>query len=128
MPSWPQRTSSASGAPPGGAGRDGTASLQQGCGVSWPGVWTEGGRWGHGGLWGVSPSPGWGRWVEEVSAGAQVGGPGMSPSLAMGRRCLLQRGASDTYSQGPDGPLSFQGLRRFGSKRRLLRIEGRQAP
>ena len=66
--------------------------------------------------------------MEEASAGAQVGGPGMSPSLATGRRCFLQRGASDTYSQGPDGPLSFQGLRQFGSKRCLLRIEGRQAP
>ena len=66
---------------------------------------------------GVSPSAGWGRWVEEASTGAQVGVPGVSSSLATGPWCLLQCRASNTYSQGPDGPLSFQGLRRFGSNR-----------
>ena len=77
---------------------------------------------------GASASAGWGRWVEEVSTGAQVGVPGVSPSLATGPQCLLQCRASNTYSQDPDGPLSFQGLRQFGSNRFLLRTEGRQVP
>ena len=55
------------------AGRDGTASLQQGCGVSGPGVWTEWGLWGRGELCGGLPLS----WVGALGGGSEHWGPGV---------------------------------------------------
>ena len=51
---------------------EGKLSLQQGCGVSGPGVWTEWGLWGHGELCGGLPLS----WVGALGGGSEHWGPG----------------------------------------------------
>ena len=107
-----------------GTGREGIAPLQQACGVSWPGLGTEWGGWGHGVLWGSPPQLGGsaGRREQALSR------PGVSPSLAARPQCLLQREASNTYSQGSDGSLPSKALGALDPMRFLLRTEGGRCP